>query len=257
MEISLYPSSPWEIIKNIHEGGLLKWYHPKVYYERETIVARKDDLLEHRRQLSNYMFSLANIWFAERPINSSRRFLQELDPKVIDDPNHTDYVLFQVNACALFGLPGVEPIKELKSIRKMLASIKTTLDWYIDQNPDNTEEARCQIFTRSKPLSVIEAIEFLWDKETQTDAVNAKMLQANADLRNMIARDENMQIWMRFMRRGLNQIGIYSWFTLAEKDFYDDFDAPSSKRFHRLRQADKLPAKSGSTRKEKLRALDI
>ncbi len=172
---------------------------------------------------------------------TSRRFMQTLNPTMVEDMDDPEQVIFRANVCPIFGLPGEQPKEELDSIRKLFDKIKSVLDWFIEVNPDNVHEARCQIFNNSAPLSQYESIEFKWDNNVLDVAGNTKMVLATCEVRDMINRDRYLRAWMKYMRRLQNAAGVHAWCNFKQEDFYASHMSPSSTRFHRLFSEGKLP----------------
>lgn len=235
MEILYLPNKYGQLLDSLDDpkGQRVTWVVARQYYDDENIPARKAGLKAHRTSLVNHMLCLLNMWVNNRPITNSAEILRALDPTVEDHPEATDYVQYSINICPIFGLPGDNPEEELGSIRKMLDTIKGHLDWFVEQNPDNIEEACCQFFnSRSTPVN--QSVEFRWGEGLLDDSGNERMRAATQELHDMIAGDPNLIKYMTWLRRQFNSMGSYSWWTIKQDYFYDDYSSPSSERFHRL-----------------------
>jgi hypothetical protein len=241
MTITHLPSTYWEVLKNTNDQGVISWKHPAVYIDRNKIPDRTEGLHEYRVALSDYMFGLLPYWMSERSIMTSRRFMQKLNPTMVEDMDEDDIVVLRANVCPLFGLPGEQPKEEIESISKLFNKIKSVLDWFIEVNPDNIHEARCQIFNNSYPLNQYESIEFKWDHTALDVAGNTKMVLATCEVRDLINSDRYMRVWMKYVRRLQNAAGANAWYNFKQDDFYESHTSPSHTRFHRLFSEGKLP----------------
>lgn len=234
MTIYYLPNTYTDLLNHVDMAtGRLTWVVDVHHYDRKEIPERAAGLLAHRRALVNHMLCLLNMWVTDRPLTTSEVKVRALDPIVKPHPTSEAHVLYSINVCPIFGLPGDDPTSELTSIRTLLNAIKLPLDWFIEQNPDNLEEARCQFFN-SRKTPIGQSVEFHWGEGLLDDAGNEKMRQATRGLHVLIEGDPNLMLFMTWLRRQFNSMGPHSWWTVKQEYLYEQHQAPSDERFRRL-----------------------
>lgn len=225
-EIHHLPSSMVEILANTDKTDLrVWWYHPRVYLELDGISLERGQVRSHEKsvKLANYMFALTDIYVEGKPVSNSRAFIKRLAPRIEVDAETPGHVILSANTVALFGLPGENPLDELKEVKGLFTAIKDSFSLFYNQNMDNDTEVAIQFFNHSAPVK--ESVQFVRIKEDNT--AYADIMERQKRIHRMISESPVLGAFVQHIRRILNSIGSRAWMTLTDDKFFEMCEAPS------------------------------